>query len=280
MGKVSQEDLSFCWQQVLGHDPWFRLHHLFAPAPNADATLALNALTVLLEETLDSSEESLTITRLQWWRSELEPEAAKISAHPVLRVLRDSRQGQLLPAALSDPLMAQVLLRLQAEPLQDEAALKAFCNRVGRPKLAAQIGLSELEDTGEVAGWNCAGSGLASLMEFAVRSNKKLWWFVPLTLQARYQFDTDTLKMTDKGAQGALQAMSELLDTWFEEQIDSIAGSKVEPVGARRHLVAMSSATQLRMQRVVQGLIRGDSGYPGKWKFTDLLKVWSSTRGT
>lgn len=278
MGSASEKDLGFCWQQVLSHDPWFRLHYLFAPEKHAEAILAVHALSALLEETLDSSEESLTITRLQWWRSELQPESAQVSAHPVLRALRESRNGQLLPTVLSDSLMAQLLLRLQAEPLQDQDALRDLCIRIGRGRIAIQSGLSDSEDGARAAAWRCAGTGLASLMEFAIRSKQNAWWFIPLELQARFQFDMNDLQSTGSETQGVFQALSAWLDEWFEEQIADIAQSQGSADGMRRHLVALSSASQLRMSRTVQSLLKGDTGNPGRWKMTDLLRVWSSSR--
>jgi len=278
VGKALKEDLSFCWQQVLSHDPWFRLHYLFAPSQHAEAILALHALAALLEETLDSSEEALTITRLQWWRSELEPENAQVSAHPVLRTLRASRGGQTFPLSVSEPLVAQVLLRLQGEPLQDEDALKLLCNRLGQATIAAQLGLGNLEDSDQCASWRCAGAGLASLVEFAIRSKQKSWWFVPLDLQARYQFDMNDMPGKCAGNQGVIRTVSKYLDDWFEEQITDIALSKSENAGIKRHLVAMSGARKLRFKRTIQVFLSGDSGNPGRWKVSDLFRVWSLSR--
>ena len=278
MQSVSTEDLSFCWQQVLKHDPWFRLHFQFAPRQYGQAILALHALTTLLEETLDSSEEALTITRLQWWRTELSPEKAPISAHPVIRALREAREGQEVPPEFTDPLMAQILMRLQAEPVQDQQALKALCDQVGRAKVSAVLGLSDPTISGVADPCSFSGTGLASLVHFALTSKNQSWWFVPLALQARYQFDLNDMQNVGAGSQSVLQVLLESIETWFDEEISQTAALVNHDEGMRRYLAAKASANKIRTRRIVGSLLAGNVGSLGRWKLSDLIRVWSSSR--
>ena len=90
MSEVRQADLEFCWQKVLENDPWFRLHFIFVPRQSAHQYLALHALFGMLDGVATASDESLVAPQLGWWQSELSPAGLAASAHPVVRVLRES----------------------------------------------------------------------------------------------------------------------------------------------------------------------------------------------
>lgn len=273
---ASKADIGFCWEQVHKRDPWFRLHYLFAPRKRVTQVLALHALFSMIEGTLEMSEESLCMSQLLWWRSELETDKARVSAHPVIRTMRDGLDTGLFSTHITDPLIAQVLLRLQAEPVTDEIALKNICHSIGKSKIVAEISIIPDEASNQDYSGQCAGLGLACLLEFVIQSSQRSWWFVPMDLQARHQIDSEAIDHQSTESTQVLQALRQWGAIWFEEQINDLA--LVALTEARRHLVAMVYTRKLRFEASLQDLLEGGHGEPGRWRLPDFFRVWSSSR--
>lgn len=281
MSVIPEDDLNFCWEQVLSHDPWFRLHFVFAPKHQADQILALHALFAMLERALSLSDESLSLAQLAWWRAELQPERAMISAHPAVRAFRVSNENQALPLEVTDLLIGTMIDRLQSQPLTDEQSLKALCDRVGKSRVRAQLSLCfDNEETPPFEG-HYAGTGLVCLIDAALKTPQEAWWFTPLSLQAKHQFSPGLTMQSGQGEIAVLQTFSEWGGAWLEDQIENF-GRMSFPAGAaqstRRHLIAMMNAKAIRFSRTLNSLVANGRSDPGRWRMLDVVRVWSSCR--
>lgn len=281
MSTPPQDDLSFCWEQVLSHDPWFRLHFVFAPKHQADQILALHALFAMLERALTLSDESLSLAQLAWWRAELQPERAMVSAHPAVRAYRVSNNNRILPPEVTNLLIGQLIDRLQAQPLGDEQSLKDLCDRVGQSSVRAQLSLYFDDAESLPLEGHCAGSGLVCLIDAALKSPQQAWWFTPLSLQAKHQFSPSPNMQSGQGAMAVVQTFSEWGGAWLAEQIENFGRTSLPPgetQSARRHLIAMMNAQSIRLSRILNSLVKNGRSDPGRWRLLDMVRVWSSCR--
>jgi len=276
-----EDDLAICLDHSTRLDPWFRMHFVFAPADQRNQVAGLHALFAMLERTLQMSEESLVLAQLAWWREELQPERAGVSAHPVIRVLRN-RNDQALPSTkMTDHLIAPMLERLQAEPLSDKPALKALCDRIGSPRVCLQLGVDASEQDESVQSGCGSVSGLIYLIDTALRTPDKPWWFLPLSIQAKHQVQVNSLGHSSQDVAVVLGSLLEWAAEWMEEQFTffkEFDGRDGNLQNNARHLVAMNTSHLIRLARTRQDIEGGGTGVPGKWSFLDMYQLWSACR--
>lgn len=281
-GEPVDQDLDFCWEQILRIDGWFRLHYLFSPDNRGDQLVALHALFSMLEKALTLSDENLSVAQLAWCRSELSPPRANTSAHPVVRSLAASRAWERLPGELLEELFRNTMARIDPEPLNDQQSLKAFCDRLGRSRLLLEIALSDdWQDHVKRLDGRCAGTGFFLLAKVPRNPQSRPYWFVPLELLARHQCTAQDLERGSDAAAPCLQELGELGEEWFQDQLAAIRAATVnsgKKAGQRRHLVAMTEAQRIQFARLLKRPVDSIRKRTNGWGIRDLFRVWSEAR--
>lgn len=276
-----EEDFQFCLDHVEAHDPWYRLHLVFASRASHVQITATQALFVMLERAIELSEESLVLTQLAWWRQELQPDRTAMSAHPVIRALRESNNAQLPHPATMDALIGAQLERSQAESVVDPESLRALCERLGWPMVCAHLGVNIEDKVAQELAGHCAVSGLLCLIDSALRKQDKSWWFVPLTLQAKHQLNLNSTGLTEQNHASVLAVMLELSGQWAGDQrvfLGQMNVGKETDLPALRYLVAKNASHLIRLNRTRKHLGSQGQLNPGKWGIGDMLRVWSACR--
>ncbi len=281
MSSDAGNDLAFCRRRVLENDPWFSLHNVFVPAQRKEQILALHALFAVLERALLLSEESLILSQLGWWQGELQPEQARLSAHPVVRALKSSGALKSLSQDIIAALLSQALDRLRIEPISDEAQLRSLCDRVGRAYLSAECTIGIDKRPSAHVDVNCAGTGLSVLLGSAMRGAETSLWFLPLTLQARHGCDSRAICAGSEDAVAVLQALDLLGAEWFGDQLVQMqrahAGLPAN-VHSRRHLFAWVLSDRHKTARSLRVMWRQPPAGIARWRAADFLRVWAGCR--
>lgn len=277
---MTREDLDFCWNQAVENDAWFRLHFTFAPREVANPILALHALFAMLERPAAMSEESLGLAQLAWWQAELSPQAAAVSAHPVIRTLRTSGALENLPISLREALVIQALEVSRGSRPSSCSDLKAFCDRVGAARVLAELSLVLQGRALEHPDGHFAGTGLSRILANSLRFATGLW-FVPLDLQARFHCSADAIEQSKPENEALFDALGDLGEEWFNEQEETV-GRAVPARGARlraaQHVFASMASDKLHLKRTIASLKEGGGGNPGRWRVSDVVKVWRDCR--
>lgn len=281
MNEVLKADLDFCWEKVLNSDPWFRLHYAFAPKQLGQQILALHALFSMLDRALGLSDESLRLAQLAWWRSELSPENTEVSAHPVVRTLRESGAMQQLSGDQIEALVAQAVSQLRTESLNSQEELKTLCDQVGEAKVLSEAAIACKDRAQPALVGRCAGTGLSAITREAGLEGRPALWFIPLDLQARHQSDLHTIKQSRAEIRAVLESLCRWGEAWFDEQVEALSqavSSGIFAPGAARHLLAMVLSDQLRFLRAMKDLGDGGKGEPGPWRLADFMGIWRECR--
>ena len=281
MNQHSEDDLRFCWDQVLQQDPWFRLHYVFAPKQTANAILGVHALFAMIERTLSVSDETIVLAQLAWWHAELTRDRAGVSAHPVVRSLRNSCGLDGLLEEISELFISQALFRHQAEPVKDQAELKALCDRIGMAKIQAELALLPDEKIGASLRGRCAGTGLSCIVDAALKCTPSRFWFMPLDLRAKFQIDMSAADQTGHDHTAPVSFLMDLGNAWFNEQIGALASEEsysTDSQRIRRHLMALVKTQQLRFSRTMSELAKGGGVSSTRWGLSDFIRVWAACR--
>lgn len=280
MNSVAQDDLDFCWDEVLKADAWFRLHFTFAPKPVAERILALHALFAMLERPAAMSEESLALAQLAWWQAELSPEGAAASAHPVVRALRESRALENLPVSTRQALVVQALEVSRRSRPGSRGDLKTLCSGVGGARIVSELTVASPGHGLEEAEGHFAGTGLSRILALSVKSGAGLW-FVPLELHARFQGGAHSIERATPEGRALMDALGDLGEEWFDEQLTAL--QRLIPANRLsseqiQHLLATMASERLHLKRTIESLMEGGGSAPGSWGFMDLVKVWRDCR--
>lgn len=281
MSEVRQADLEFCWQKVLQNDPWFRLHFTFVPRQSGPQYLALHALFCMLDGVAMASDESLIAPQLGWWQSELSPDGLAASAHPVVRVLRQSGALERLATEHLEAIIASVLFQSQADRLPGRENLEELCNRVGEARILPELALGTEAVDMRVLRGRCAGTGLSRVVTRALQMENSLAPIIPLELQARHQVDRHGSGEGRGPESPILESMVDWAESWFDEQTaalgEVIAGGHCD-AATGRHLVALTLSERLRLVRSIENMKASGSGTPGRWGVADFVRVWRQCR--
>jgi len=280
MNSVAKADLDFCWGEVLKGDAWFKLHFTFAPKAVAEQILALHALFAMLERPTVMSDESLATAQLAWWQAELSPRSATVSAHPVVRTLRNSKALESLPISLRQALVAQALELLRRSRPRSRSDLKARCSGIGEARVMSELSLVSKGRTLEELQGHCAGTGLSRMLSLALRSGAGLW-FVPLDLQARFQGSAQVKENPTAESTALMNAVGDLGEDWFREQLEEIR-RKASTLGLSpwkfQHLFATMASQRLQLKRTIQSLKQGSGTGPARWRTADVMRIWRDCR--
>lgn len=274
MSGPASEDSEFCWRSVLAQDPWFRLHYNFVSRDVASRVLALHALFAMLERSLSLSEESLRFSQLAWWQAELSPSQSQISAHPVVRALRESGALESLGDQHLAMVLEQALVRLNRAPIATERDLEFVCTRLGWARFSAELTLGAKDPDSLSSEMSCAGTGLALLVQSAMLDAEGGFWFIPLDWQARYQCNTQAVYTDNESGRSVTRALERLVGPWYENQLAELRAASEAEEGLRKHLVAWSLSDRLKIMTLLDSLKSASRAKLSHWGLTDLLRVW------
>lgn len=269
------EDMGFCRERVAEFDPWYRLHIVFARQRQVNATLALNAFFAMMERAAAMTESSLCAAQLAWWNSEIE-ERAEVSAHPVVRALRNHGVLPVLEGSALPGLFSQALCRVQENPVSDVRGLEALCQEIGSAFVSPEVSLAKGGAASSYSG-DCAGTGLWRLVHSALRNPGRGFWFVPLDLQARHGESLENIGKS-VGADGSiLGALAETGERWFASQLTGLAASFKADKSKARQVFASVIAQKRQLDLTLRNPEKNGRTV-NRASLTEWLRLWSNVR--
>ena len=280
-GNVEQ----FCWEQVLRTNPLFRISHLFATREASPQLLALYALFASIEH-LNSgiSEESVTRTKLEWWKAELLAQDIAESNHPVVRHLHGTGVAKKLPDPAVRLLLASAGSRIDALAPADEDELRSLCQSIYRPQVFLEAALEEGDVAlGSLNPAMLVNGGLLQLLRESSRRKENVFWWIPLNLLARFKVTRDQLESMRDSA--VAQALFNQLFEWMglggsqgevTALLDSQAGNANGAGLVHLQLMMVLQSRQLRRLQALNPARYNDE--LSRWRTGDLLTAWKSAR--
>lgn len=173
----------FCWEQVMGVNPLFRLSHLFADPAVKERLVPLYALFAAIEQVCTTvSEEAVAVRKLAWWRAALLDPVGTAAEHPIIAELSRTGAISLMPGDQISRLLDVAGYRIEAPSIPGLAELQALCQMAGEPQV-------ELERS--VCGSGPGKGGLQGLavrrgLLQLVREDLGAAWWVPLDQLAKH----------------------------------------------------------------------------------------------
>ena len=271
----------FCWEQILRTNRLFRVSHLFAPRHLSEQLLALHALFASIELlNYAISEELVTHRKLDWWRAELLQPNAAVSRHPIVRHLYDTGALRKLPASTLGRLLDNAESRFDAPAPKDEDDFLRLCQEICRPQALLELALEGIDETS--ISFNTTrlfDGGLMQLLRERGRRKENAFWWVPLSILARFKVNRNELEALHD---------SELLQALFTH-ILALRGPSADyqmfkrqadfEEGAGLVHLQLINALQSRQLDRLQGMSPDlYSSELTRWRIGDLMKTWKLAR--
>ena len=271
----------FCWEQIHKTNLLFRISHLFAPPQMSDQLLALHALFSSIELlNCQITEELVARRKLDWWRAELLERDGADSHHPVVSHLYATGALRKLPESTLGLLLDNAESRFDALAPIDEHEFLRLCQEIYRPQVLLESALGGIDEAFNPV--NTAvlfNGGLIQLLRESGRRKENAFWWIPLSLQARFNINRRELEaFHDPEVLTALFAhILELRGQLVEHQSFERQAGPVNGAGLV-HLQLMS-ALQSRQLGRLQGMNPAMySKELSRWRIGDLMTAWKSAR--
>jgi len=271
----------FCWEQILRTNRLFRVSHLFAPAQLSDQLLALYALFASIELlNCEISDELVARSKLDWWRGELLERDAADSNHPVIVHLLETGAFRKLPESMLRLLFDSTESRIDGSTPTDEGDFLRLCKEIYRPQVLLESALGGIDGT--LNSFNTAvlfNGGLVQLLrESGLRAENAFWW-VPLSLLARFKVNRNQLETFDDAAM--LQALFTCIIELRTRSADcrSFHSQPGCVKGAGLVHLQLMIALQSRLLSRLQGTSPASySNELARWRIGDLMTTWKRAR--
>jgi phytoene synthase len=271
----------FCWEQIHKTNLLFRISHLFAPPQMSDQLLALHALFASIE-LLNSgiSEELVARGKLDWWRAELLERDGADSHHPVVSHLYATGALQKLPESTLGLLLDNAESRFEALAPIDEHEFLRLCHEIYRPQVLLESSLGGIDEAFDSV--NTAvlfNGGLIQLLRESGRRKENAFWWIPLSLQARFNVNRRELEaFHDPEVLKALFAhILELRCHLAEYQLFDRQAGSVNGAGLV-HLQLMITLQSRQLDRLRGMNPAVYSNELSRWRFGDLMTAWKRAR--
>jgi len=279
--RAGENDLHFCWEQVLKTNSLFRISHLFSPAEFGGQLLALHALFASIEQ-LDNavSEELVARRKLEWWRFELLSGDITKSPHPVLRYLTSTGAAGSLPGPALEMLLDRAEARLDARAPSNRDEFRQLCGELYMPRITLECALSG-QDESLISGYGSkAGTGgLIQLLRESCRQADRAFWWVPLDILARFGVSRHDL-VENGDSQAARAVLQEVLGEIPRPASPEVARAAGKPAMAMG-LVHLDLLAILQSRQVARLMKQKPSSYGvelNRWYISDLITAWRKAR--
>jgi len=271
----------FCWEQILRTNRLFRVSHLFAPPQLSDQLLALYALFASIELlNCELSEELVARRKLDWWRGELLERDATDSHHPVVRHLSETGALRKLPESMLRLLLDSAESRFDALTPIDEDDFLRLCREIYRPQVLLESALGGVDEA--LNSFNTAmlfNGGLIQLLRESGQRKENAFWWIPLSLLARFKVNRteletfDDAKMLQALFTHTLELRGQSADyRLFYRQPGGVKGAGLVHL---QLMFALQSRQLSRLQGVSPAMYSNELN---RWRIGDLMTTWKRAR--
>jgi phytoene synthase len=277
----SDNDLHFCWEQVLKTNRLFRISHLFSPAEFSGQLLALHALFASIEQLgSEVSEELVARRKLDWWRFELLSGDITKSTHPVLRYLNRTGAAGSLPGPALEMLLDRAEARLDARAPSNRDEFSQLCGALYMPKLILECALSGQGES-LLSGHRSTArtGGLIQLLRESCRKTDRAFWWVPMDVLARFGVSRHDL-VENGDAQAVRAVFQEVLGDIPRLSSPAVARTTGKPA-ITKGLVHIQLLATLQSRQVARLLKQKPSSYGDeldRWYISDVITAWREAR--
>jgi hypothetical protein len=268
----------FCWEQILSANRLFRVSHLFAPPRFADQLLALHALYASLELiNSEITDETVALGKMNWWQGELSHQQAGVSHHPVVSLLRDSGALEKFPEGAVMLLLGSAGARFDALAPTDEDEFLQLCKGIYHPQVMLEMAVG-----GNVGAMNetmLVNGGLIQLLRESGRRKENAFWWVPLSLLARFNVKRRDLECFRDSEESRvlfthILGLGEVQDDG--RLLEGPAGSaKRDGLVHLQLMIALHCRQIERLQSVRPSMYTNELA---RWRTGDLLSSWKLAR--
>ncbi len=271
-------DQQFCWDQILRTNRLFRVSHLFSSPQLADQLLALHALFASIELiSCEITDELVALRKLSWWRAELLEIQAAQSNHPVISHLYASGALEKFPEGGLKLLLDGAEARFDALAPTDEDDFLRLCQGIYRPQLLLELAVGDTD--GAINEAVLINGGLIQLLRESGRRKENAFWWIPLSLLARFNIERRELEaFHDSEVLRALfthilESGGSLADVrLFDGQGDFVKGEGFV------HLQLMIALQCRQLERLRASSPAMYSNELTRWHAGDLLYTWRRAR--
>ena len=271
----------FCWEQIHKTNILFRISHLFAPSQMSDQLLALHALFASIELlNCEINEELVARRKLDWWRTELLERNAADSHHPVVRHLYETGVLKKLPESMLSLFLDNDESRFDALAPRDENDCIRLCQEIYRPQVQMESALGGIDEA--LNSYNKAvlfNGGLIQLLRESGRRQENAYWWIPLSLQARFNVNRRELEaFQDPEVLKALFIhILELRGQSSDYQLSDGQPGFVKGAGLV-HLQLMIALQSRQLGRLRMMNPATYSNELSRWRIGDLMTAWKRAR--
>ena len=271
----------FCWEQIHKTNILFRISHLFAPSQMSDQLLALHALFASIELlNCEINEELVARRKLDWWRAELLERDAADGHHPVVSHLYETGALKKLPESMLRLLLDNAESRFDALAPKDENDFMRLCQEIYRPQVLLESALGGIDEV--LNSFNTAvlfNGGLIQLLRESGRRKENAFWWIPLSLQARFNANRRELEaFSDPEVLKALFThILELRGQSAAYQLFDRQPGFVKGVGLvhLQLMIALQSRQLGRLQLMNPATYNQELS---RWRIGDLMTTWKRAR--
>jgi len=268
MAGISQSDRDFCKNLVNSRDGIFSTTYRFAQPLFKDRLLSLRAMTSEIGSIpFRVADQGVARIKIAWWHSELQPDMASVSQHPIVRSLTESGALGTVSKEILDKYFSAITKMTSGQSITGVDQLINIAEQAGGSEAILECaggGLKSMENSVRAIG---LGRFLYSLLSKPTGTFCEQTWWVPLDLQAKYEI---TLELTRAGR--FTDRIGMIVQQFAGIALDAFGGTltqlKSDPMASHsnpgiHHLKISAAVLQKRLERLIANPVKFDFGKVG-----------------
>lgn len=274
---VEGNDVAFCREHAFAGNPLFRVSVILAPEGRRQLTALYALFDLLLRAAPLSQEEGVVRSRLEWWRHECLVRDPRESAHPALREMLHGEREIAFNRAAFAALIDQVEERLEAPAVSDLDEFLALCERVGRPLVDLERGVTAASSAAPSVGRavSMRRGFWVLLADVFLRGDPAGAWWLPLDHLAR-----EGLPRSDVFAQERRDATARVFSALMRAaSVEDESKSDIsEDNQSLAHIILMDYLTGSKYRKLGRATPSAYGGEMSRVRVGEFLGAWKRAR--
>lgn len=273
-----------CWEKIAETNHLFRLTYPYASKSVSEPLIAIHAMFACLDQlVVQSTDDHVAKTKLDWWRRETLKENIKRSGHPVIGYLVESGASAMLRNGVLQRLLDATERKLEAKAPADLVEFKHLCSEIYQPRIEIESSLAPGKGISTERQQSIAvKGGLILLLQGTFKhqqSQERAFWWVPLGLLARSGMSRAEL-MHKLGSEPVKSVFSELLSFGISSSKDSAPKEPVSTgeVNSHMHLLLQECLHGRQLGRLRKSAPSSFGEDLRRLYLRDVFSLWNKAR--